>query len=686
MGIHRFYGGYISKLPYDDLISQERPPDGSVESLFIDMNGLFYKVKADIYDINQNVRGRQIQSKAIGGISPEQLEAQYMLSLGEKLKEILNMAKPVNNLVMCVDGIAPRAKVNQQRSRRYIGALERSREEKGIGGFALGPRLQKPFDSISITAGTAFMSRIDVYLQSWLVTNRASLPPLIIYSSHLVPGEGEHKIFRFIREGLIPQGNGYHLVYGLDSDLVMLSSLSPLNKIKLVRESFTDLVDIDTLKAGIIKDMAGKRADVDSKLVIQDYVLIIYLIGNDFLPSIFMLSVIEISIKIMIEIYTELNVYLTRADGSIIWENFANFLFRLTEEEEETLKRMAAIPFKHPATLLDATSVKRVDRDPSYNEQGTSRFGASRSIRTNYIVDSFDLPNFRALWYTRAFGPRTDEGKIISKETKTPVVDLDDIMSMCNDYIFGLQWILQYYIGGNVSSMYVYSHRYAPLMIDLSTTLTNNVRSGKIVTLKNVLSKPDDLPINILQLLVSVVPPASADLIPVPAVADLILNMGALVDLAPEEFDIDLDATDQDHYKIAILPPLDIKRVAEEVKKASGDRLPKEMEAQKDIVDQRGQRRELPKMELRLAPKPPSRTGAREPRGGGSFRGLPRGGGGGFRESSRGGGSFRGSSRGGSFRGSFRGGSVSRGPSQSGGSGFRGGRGGGQLTPGMLTL
>ena len=68
------------------------------------------------------------------------------------------------------------------------------------------------FDSNSITPGTEFMKRLDNFFQRWIVSASKTLPPKVIYSSHMVSGEAEHKIYEMMRQGEV-SGSGAHVVY-----------------------------------------------------------------------------------------------------------------------------------------------------------------------------------------------------------------------------------------------------------------------------------------------------------------------------------------------------------------------------------------------------------------------------------------------------------------------------------------
>jgi len=127
------------------------------------------------------------------------------------------MVRPRKLLMIAVDGVAPRAKMNQQRSRRFRSAQEAAEKDQQTAEFHAmlkaqgksedngdgeeGPK--KTWDSNSITPGTPFMDLLAASLRYW-VSYKASTDPAweklkVIISDATVPGEGEHKIMNFVR-------------------------------------------------------------------------------------------------------------------------------------------------------------------------------------------------------------------------------------------------------------------------------------------------------------------------------------------------------------------------------------------------------------------------------------------------------------------------------------------------------
>jgi len=98
-------------------------------------------------------------------------ESEMFNNIFEYTDKIMKIVKPKRTLYMAIDGVAPRAKMNQQRSRRFRGALDA--EEREIREQEIRTKWSKEgikftekeddgekFDQNVITPGTEFMWRL----------------------------------------------------------------------------------------------------------------------------------------------------------------------------------------------------------------------------------------------------------------------------------------------------------------------------------------------------------------------------------------------------------------------------------------------------------------------------------------------------------------------------------------------
>ena len=92
------------------------------------------------------------------------------------IDRLVSIVRPRRLLYLAVDGCAPRAKMNQQRMRRFIAGDERQRgvddamsrrSELEARGRVVHAR-PSAFDSNSITPGTSFLSRLSVALELYI--------------------------------------------------------------------------------------------------------------------------------------------------------------------------------------------------------------------------------------------------------------------------------------------------------------------------------------------------------------------------------------------------------------------------------------------------------------------------------------------------------------------------------------
>lgn len=145
---------------------------------------------------------------------------------------ITQIVKPKASVYMAIDGVAPRAKLNQQRSRRFRSAKDMAEATKDMpremdeSGNAKTPNV---FDSNCITPGTEFLAKVSETIKYFIRKKIKEDPSWkhlqVIFSGHDIPGEGEHKIMEHIR--MMKHQPGYrpntrHCIYGQDADLIML--------------------------------------------------------------------------------------------------------------------------------------------------------------------------------------------------------------------------------------------------------------------------------------------------------------------------------------------------------------------------------------------------------------------------------------------------------------------------------
>lgn len=97
------------------------------------------------------------------------------LAIFTYIEHIFTKIKPQKLFFLAVDGVAPRAKMNQQRSRRFRTAKE-ARDLK-IKAEKRGEELpeEEAFDSNCITPGTPFMRKLSLQLKYFLAKKVSTL-------------------------------------------------------------------------------------------------------------------------------------------------------------------------------------------------------------------------------------------------------------------------------------------------------------------------------------------------------------------------------------------------------------------------------------------------------------------------------------------------------------------------------
>lgn len=318
MGVPKFFRWLSERYPaISQLISENRIPE--FDCLYLDMNGIIHNCT----------------HKDSDGPTFRMSEDQMFIAIFNYIDHLYGKIKPKKLFFMAVDGVAPRAKMNQQRARRFRTALDAEvAREKAIAQGTEMPK-EDPFDSNCITPGTEFMARLSHQLKYFInkkVSEDTDWQGVdIVLSGHEVPGEGEHKIMEYIRQAKAQPGydpNVRHCLYGLDADLIMLGLLSHDPHFCLLREEVTFgrpqqkrtkelehqnfyLLHLCMVREYLelefqeLKDNPNLGEPFDMERIIDDFILMAFFVGNDFLPNLPNLHINEGALALMFNIYKE---------------------------------------------------------------------------------------------------------------------------------------------------------------------------------------------------------------------------------------------------------------------------------------------------------------------------------------------------------------------------------------------
>ncbi|RKF54038.1 5'-3' exoribonuclease 1 [Golovinomyces cichoracearum] len=327
MGVPKFFRWMSERYPaISQLIAENRIPE--FDCLYLDMNGIIHNCT---HKDSENTTFRMT-------------EEQMFVTVFNYIEHLYGKIKPKQLFFMAVDGVAPRAKMNQQRARRFRTALDvELAREKAIKEGKEIPK-EDAFDSNSITPGTEFMHKLTIQLK-FFINKKISEDTdwqgvKIILSGHEVPGEGEHKIMEYIRHAKAqPEYNPNirHCLYGLDADLIMLGLLSHDPHFCLLREEVTFgraskskskelehqkfylthlciVREYLELEFQELREPGAMKFNFDLERVIDDFILMAFFVGNDFLPNLPNLHINEGALALMFKIY---KTVLPKAGGYI---------------------------------------------------------------------------------------------------------------------------------------------------------------------------------------------------------------------------------------------------------------------------------------------------------------------------------------------------------------------------------
>uniref|UniRef100_A0A673G3S5 5'-3' exoribonuclease 1-like n=1 Tax=Sinocyclocheilus rhinocerous TaxID=307959 RepID=A0A673G3S5_9TELE len=472
--------------------------------------------------------------------------------------------------------------------RRSLSAKEA--EEKIKKALEKGEVLptEARFDSNCITPGTDFMAKLQEQLKYFvhnkLSTDKSWQGVNVYLSGHETPGEGEHKIMEFIRSETAKPGHNpstRHCLYGLDADLIMLGLTSHEPHFSLLREEVRfggkksqkritapeettfHLLHLSLMREYIDYEFSELRNKISFEYnlerIIDDWVLMGFLVGNDFIPHLPHLHINHDALPLLyrtyISVLPSLGGYLNE-NGHLNLAHFEKYLEKLSDFDREHFSEVfvdlkwfeskVGNKYLNEAAGLAAEEAGVKDMKKSKSADDPLCLDALDGVRDSHSTpgregteedgeddDMFETEfrQYKRTYYMTKMGVEVVSDEFLANQAKC--------------YVEGIQWILHYYYHGVQSWSWYYPYHYAPFLSD--------VRNISSLTLAFDLGKPF-MP---FQQLLGVLPSASKDLLP-QCYQHLMTSPGSpIVEYYPQDFKTDLNGKQQEWEAVVLIPFID---------------------------------------------------------------------------------------------------------------------------------
>ena len=453
MGIPSYFSYIVKNHP--EIIQKFIKGEVSIDNLYIDPNSIIYD---SYHSLNVN------ETKNITKTLIEKVI--------DKIKSYIDVVSPAKKVIVSFDGVAPVAKLEQQRTRRFKAWFQTTITNN------LNKVEEQPWSTASITPGTSFMKDLNKQITDYFKKYNLSNPsgPTVVVSSSDEPGEGEHKICQYIRMNPIHK-NETTVIYGLDADLIMLAinHLPLCNQIYLFRETpdFIKSIDSDLepnhnylfniqrLATNIVTDMQQevKFSDTDAEQRLYDYIFMCFLLGNDFLPHFPAINIRTGGVDKLLQHYKstigQTNKFMVNMKTKqIIWKNVRKLI------ESLSLQEQTYIIAEHKSRNKRERNYKYGNKEPkpilSEDDRVNNVLDTIQNIPcTERGIEYFINPE-RECWEHRYYT------QLIHIEP-----DEDRVKQVCVNYLEGLEWTFKYYISDCPDWRWKYNYHYPPLLTDL---------------------------------------------------------------------------------------------------------------------------------------------------------------------------------------------------------------------------
>lgn len=402
----------------------------------------------------------------------------------DNTKNVPNYQTQVTKLFLAIDGVPPRAKMEQQRQRRFHSVCRKKKIAKidEIHGNDFDKSSTNwHIDTNMITPGTPFMEELRQALTNHFATNSLYKDIEVVFSDWSHPGEGEHKIVNHLKKYPTPDDTKT-VIYGLDGDLIMLSMSTQINNLFLLREAYEYgqyafehegypylYMDVDCFKIALVKECCTnlmkspveQMTNDDINRFIDDYIVLTMLLGNDFMPKIPWISIKQDGHAVLLGAYFQIHNSIDDSDPVI-----EKWLFNRKRQKINLsmLRNIYSILSKKENGLMIKFLNKRkeskifIPKDATDREKQQILIEFLPLTQQSWLDAEQEIEPTRPRWRSRYYS--------LCHRMNT-YGNSDEIKKICESYIKTLIWNANYYLSDCISWTWYYPYSYPPTMADI---------------------------------------------------------------------------------------------------------------------------------------------------------------------------------------------------------------------------
>jgi len=600
MGVPGFFGWLIEKfkrkINYRDGFLIRSKLNGSIDYLYLDSNCLFHP---QCFKVLHQYSGKNIN------MTNDELETEMIKQIMNYLSIIINHTKVNKQIYISVDGVAPMAKISQQRKRRYKNIEDNEMTDEIRNYHNIGQKNNVKWSNIVITPGTEFMEALHISILHFIHSLSSDLRDKIVYSSYHVPGEGEHKILSNMKKK--KSNNDVFVVYGLDADLFFLTMASGHKNIYLLREHseikngvkhpdeelvFVSVDETRKMIHGIMDDSSNNS--------INDFIFLCFFIGNDFIPNVPSVDVKYGGLDTLINYYKKNKLckmndtYLIKIENDLAKINFNFLMIILKDISEFEVKSIININKKdaaHEKNKIGAFDKKNyyeldmanMERLNFYNLGHMQNDSTTREIiGFNNSISYYNNFNFneKSSIMTNNYGLRVnDSPEDMSRKFGDFKFAYYDhycnsgsdqtlaVRNICKNYFEGLIWTLEYYLDKCRSWTWHYKYNTAPFCSDLHKFMKSKLFLKTMDKIYDELSGDNNFgKVKPFTQLLMVVPPKHKNLIPEPYLEIMTKPEYGLIHNFPEKTKLDYLNRSAFYKSTPFLPMIDLDEIDDAMK------------------------------------------------------------------------------------------------------------------------